>query len=175
VAVAGTFATTQGGSVTIAADGSFLYTPPVTVNALATDTFTYTISSNTGGTGTPTTANGLVTLNLANRVWYVRNNAAGGGDGRSHSPFNSTSNFTNGARATPDKPSDIIFVHRGDGTTTNLTSGVVLLDNEQLIGEGVALVVNTHTLVVAGLQPQLTNSTAASDAVTLGNGTRSGA
>jgi len=169
VAVAQTVGTTQGGSVTIAADGSFLYTPPVTVNALATDSFTYTISSNTGGTGTPTTAGGLVTLNLANRVWYVRNNAVAGGDGRSHSPFNSTSGFTNGARATPDKPGDIIFIHRGDGTTTNLTSGLVLLDNEQLIGEGVALVVNTHTLVAAGLQPQLTNSTPG-DVIVLGNG-----
>jgi hypothetical protein len=167
--VAGTFGTTQTGSVTTAADGTFIYTPPVTATALASDTFTYTISSDTGGTGTPTLATGTVTLNLAGRVWYV-NNSGPNGNGQSQAPFNSTSNFTNGARATPDKPSDIIFIHTGTGNTTNLTSGVVLLANEQLIGQGVALIVNTNTLVTAGTKPQITNSTAASDAVTLNDG-----
>jgi hypothetical protein len=165
--VAGTFATTQGGSVTIAADGTFIYTPPVTVNALATDTFNYTIASDTGSTGTPVQAVGTVTLNLAGRVWYVKNDGANG-NGQSQSPFNSTSNFVNGARSGPDKPGDIIYIYRGDGTTTNLATGVVLLDNEQLIGEGVALVVNTHTLVGAGLAPQLT--LAAGTVIELGNG-----
>jgi len=168
-AVAGTVATTQSGSVTIAADGTFIYTPPVTATALTTDSFTYTISSNTGATGTPTTASGTVTLNLAGRVWYVKNNVANG-NGQSQSPFNSTSNFTNGARATPDKPSDIIFIFNGDGTTTNYTSGITLLANEQLIGEGVALVVNAVTLKAAGTKPQITNTAAFSDAVTLSDG-----
>jgi hypothetical protein len=165
--VGGTFATTQGGSVTIASDGTFIYTPPVTASPLATDSFNYTIASNTGGTGTPTQAIGLVTLNLAGRVWYVKNDGANG-DGRSHSPFNSTSNFVNGARVGPDTPGDIIFIHTGDGTTTNLATGVTLLDNEVLHGQGSALVVNTHTLVPAGAKPQLTN--AAGSVVTLGNG-----
>jgi len=168
-AVAGTVATTQSGSVTIAADGTFIYTPPVTVTALTTDSFTYTISSNTGATGTPTQATGTVTLNLAGRVWYVKNNVANG-NGQSQSPFNSTSNFTNGARATPDKPGDIIYIHTGDGTTLNHTSGITLLQNEQLIGQGVALVVNTVTLQAAGTKPLITNTTVTSDAVTLHDG-----
>ena len=168
-AAAGTFATTQGGSVTIAADGTFIYTPPVTASAIASDSFTYTINSDTGGTGTPTSATGTVNLTLAGRVWYVRNNVANG-NGQSQSPFNSTSNFTNGARATPDKPGDIIYIHTGDGTTTNHTSGITLLQNEQLIGQGVALVVNTNTLQAAGTKPLITNTAVTSDAVTLHDG-----
>ena len=163
-AVAGTFGTTQGGSVTIAADGSFIYTPPVTVSALASDTFNYTISSNTGGTGTPTQASATVTLNLANRVWYVKNNGAAG-NGQSQSPFN-----TLAAAQTASTAGDIIYVYNGDGTTTGHTAGIVLKNNQQLIGEGVALVVNTVTLVPAGTKPQITNLTAASDAVTLADG-----
>ena len=168
-AVAGTFATTQSGSVTIAADGSFIYTPPVTASAIASDSFTYTISSDTGGTGTPTQATGTVNLTLAGRVWYVKNNVANG-NGQSQSPFNSTANFTNGARATPDKPNDIIYIHTGDGTTLNHTSGITLLQNEQLIGQGVALVVNTNTLQAAGAKPLITNTAVTSDAVTLHDG-----
>jgi len=55
-AVAGTFATTQGGSVTIAADGSYVYTPAV--NFSGTDSFTYTV---TDGALTDT---GTVTLTV---------------------------------------------------------------------------------------------------------------
>jgi VCBS repeat-containing protein len=167
-AVAGTVSSTNGtNNVVINADGTFIYTPPVTAVALGSDSFNYSIASDTGGTGTPGTASGTVALTLVGRVWYVKNNAAAGGLGQSQSPFNSTSGFVNGARATPDKPGDIIYIFNGDGTTTNYTSGITLLDNEQLIGEGVALVVSTNTLVPAGTKPSITNS--AGDAVTLAN------
>jgi VCBS repeat-containing protein len=168
VATAGTVSSANGtNNVVIAADGTFKYTPPVTASPLATDSFTYTITSNTGGTATPTQATGTVTLNLANRVWYVKNNGSNG-NGQSQSPFNSLSNFTNAARVSPDTASDIIFVYNGDGTTTNQNAGIKLLANEQLIGEGVALVVNANTLKAAGTKPQITNT--AGDGVTLNNG-----
>jgi large repetitive protein len=170
IGTTGTFSTTQGGSVTIASDGTFKYTPPVTANALSSDTFNYTASSNTGvGSTGPSSATGTVTLNLSNRVWYVKNNGSNG-NGQSQSPFNSLANFTNAARIAPDAASDIIFVYNGDGTTTNQNSGIKLLASEQLIGEGVALVVNSNVLVAAGTKPQITNTTAASDAVTLNDG-----
>ncbi len=51
-AVAGTFATAQGGSVTINADGSYVYTPAA--NFSGTDSFTYTVSDGKGGTDTGT-------------------------------------------------------------------------------------------------------------------------
>ena len=162
----GTFATTQGGSVTIAADGTFIYTPPVSAIALASDTFTYTIMSDTGGTGTPTMATGSVTLNLSGRVWYVKDTGANG-NGQSQSPFNSLGNFTNAARVSPDTSGDIIFVYNG----TPYDATIKLLSNEQLIGQGVALVVNTITLVPAGTKPQITNaSTLNGNIVTLNDG-----
>ncbi|GAA6142841.1 Ig-like domain-containing protein [Hydrogenophaga sp. 5NK40-0174] len=55
--VAGTFATTQGGSITIASDGSYTYTPPTNFNG--TDTVSYTV---TDGIASDT---GTLTLNVA--------------------------------------------------------------------------------------------------------------
>jgi hypothetical protein len=155
-ATPGTFTTGANGSVTIAADGTFIYTPGVHAAAITNDTFTYTVVSN-GVTSAPAT----VTLTLANRVWFVKNNG-GAGDGRSHLPFN-----TLAAAQTASAAGDTIFVYNGNGSTTGQTAGITLKNNQKLIGEGVALVVNTVTLVPAGTKPQISNTTAASDAVTL--------
>src|SRR4029077_13692500 len=84
-----TSGTTRTARVIIAADGTFIYTPPAraTFSTITSDTFNYTISSNTGGTATPATATGTVTLNLSGCVWYVKNNGAAG-NGQSQSSFN---------------------------------------------------------------------------------------
>ncbi len=158
-ATPGTVATTGGGSVTIAADGTFIYTPGVHAAAITSDTFTYTVVSN-GVTSAPAT----VTLTLANRVWFVKNNGAAG-NGQSQSPFN-----TLAAAQTASAAGDTIFVYNGNGTTSGQTTGITLKSSQKLIGEGVALVVNTVTLVPAGTKPQISNTTAASDAVTLNDG-----
>ncbi|HEV7487911.1 MAG TPA: putative Ig domain-containing protein [Thermoanaerobaculia bacterium] len=158
-ATPGTFSTTGGGSVTIAADGTFIYTPAVHAAAIASDTFTYTAVSN-GVTSAPAT----VTLTLANRVWFVKNDG-GAGDGRSHLPFN-----TLVAAQTASAAGDIIYVYNGNNTTSGHTAGITLKANQQLIGEGVALVVNTVTLKAAGASPKITNTAAVSDAITLANG-----
>ncbi len=160
-ATAGTFATTAGGSVTLAADGTFIYTPKANPGAAVTtsDSFTYTVVSN-AVTSAPATVN----LTLANRVWYVKNNGAGT-NGQSQSPFT-----TLAAAQAASLAGDIIYVYNGDGTTTGHIAGITLKNTQQLIGEGVALVVNTVTLKVAGTKPQITNLTAASDAVTLADG-----
>src|SRR5262249_48709775 len=112
-------ATSQGGSVTLAGDGSFKYTPPVTTTALSSDTFTYTISSNTGGTATPTTANATVTLNLSGRVWYVDPNAGTNGNGQSQSPWNATANIKQQPTAGGANTGDIIFIYNGSGANVN--------------------------------------------------------
>jgi uncharacterized repeat protein (TIGR01451 family) len=51
---AGTFATTQGGSITISANGSFTYTP--LAGYTGNDTYTYTLNSTTSGSSCGTTA-----------------------------------------------------------------------------------------------------------------------
>ena len=81
--------TGQGGSVTIVADGTFLYTPPARPSPLAAitaDTFSYTVQSNTGGGAAVTSAPATATINLVGRVWYVLNNGDGG-NGQSHDPM----------------------------------------------------------------------------------------
>jgi hypothetical protein len=160
-------ATTQGGSVTLAADGTFKYTPPVTVSALSSDTFTYTISSNTGGTAAATTANGTVTLNLSNRVWYVNPNAGSNGNGQSQSPWNSTANIKQQPTVGGANTGDTIFVY--NGPTGNLTANIPLKASQTLQGEGVALVVNSVTLRSAGTAPSLTASSANVVSVNDGN------
>jgi len=151
----GTFATSAGGSVTIAADGTFIYTPKAnpTLAAITADSFTYTISSDTGATGTPTTAQGTANLTLAGRVWYVLNNLTLTGNGQSQNPFKTLSEAI--AASTSN---DNIFVYRGDGTTTNLATASVLKTGQSLIGQGVALVVNGNTLVAAGSTPLIGNT-----------------
>ncbi|WP_051435110.1 polysaccharide lyase family 7 protein [Microvirga flocculans] len=57
-AVAGTFATAQGGSVKLSADGSFVYTPKS--NFFGSDSFTYTVKDADGDSDT-----GVVTLKVA--------------------------------------------------------------------------------------------------------------
>ena len=156
--VPGTFSTTAtgtGGTVTIAADGTFLYTPPLNSGAAAItqDTFQYQVTSNTGGTGPVTSAAATVTINLVDRVWYVKNDAGGGGNGRSNLPFN-----TLASAQTASTANDYIFVHLGDGITTNQNAGFVMKSGQKLLGQGVALIVNGSTLVSAGTQPQIGNS-----------------
>jgi hypothetical protein len=159
-ATPGTFATSAGGggSVTIAADGTFIYTPGVHAAAITSDSFTYTVVSN-GVTSTSAT----VTLTLANRVWYVKN-SGGAGNGQSQSPFNTLA-ASEGANSAAG---DFIFVYNGNNTTSGQNAGITLKNNQQLIGEGVALVVNTVTLVPVGTKPLISNT--AGNAVTLANG-----
>ncbi|GAB4153164.1 MAG: hypothetical protein Fur005_04030 [Roseiflexaceae bacterium] len=149
----GTSATAQGGSVTINANGNYTYTPPV--GYTGADTFTYTITDANGSSDTAT-----VTITLTDRVWYVRNTASAGGDGRATAPFN-----TLAAAASASAAGDYLYLYRGDGTNTGQNAGITLLNNQRLIGQGVALVVGSDTLVAAGTAPVIGNS--AGSAITL--------
>ena len=73
---------TQGGQVTINADGSFSYNPPA--GFAGTDTFTYTTTSANG----VDTASATLTVGTAGAViWFVNASAPVGGDGVTN-PFN---------------------------------------------------------------------------------------
>ena len=95
-----------------------------------TDTFTYNL---TDGTFTVT---GMVTIRRLERVWYVKNNAAAGGLGRSADPFGTLAEAQAASLA-----NDYIFVYFGDGTTTGQAAGIVLKNGQHLIGEHVKLTV----------------------------------
>lgn len=115
-----TKATTGGGTVTIAADGSFTYLSAAGFTGL--DTFTYTVDD---GTDTDTAT---ATLRVDERVFYVDDSFGGTPDGRETSPFTSISGAT-----APAGTGEMIFVFAG-----TYDEGVVLEDMQQLIGEGIA-------------------------------------
>lgn len=107
------------------ADGSFTYLPAAGYEGA--DTFTYTLSD-----GDPLTPDGqgTVTITVNEVIWFVDNTAAGGGDGRLGTPYNSLAAFVSGAA---DESGDIIFLYSGSG---NYSGGLTLLNNQFLIGQG---------------------------------------
>jgi hypothetical protein len=156
----------QGGTVTLNADGSFSYLPAV--NFTGTDTFTYTVRNSNDATLTDTAT---VTITVANRVWYVNNAAAAGGDGRASSPFQ-TLTPVNGAGGVGDADAagDYIYLFTGNAT---YTTGLILETSQTFVGNGVALVVPVAsvptTLRAAGTRPTLTNN--AGNALVINNNT----
>lgn len=127
----------NGGDVGVNADGSFTYDPPPGFEGI--DTFTYTIEDGHGLADV-----GIVTVAVSDVIWYVDHTATAGGDGRSHSPFDTLAAFNSTAA---DDPGDVIFLYeQGGGPYDN---GITLLDGQRLVGQGVDL---TATV---GLTPTL--------------------
>ena len=138
-------ATTQGGAITLFADGSFVYTPKA--GFTGTDTFDYTIKNSVDNTLTDT---GTITFNITNMVWYVNSAAGTNGDGRANSPFN----ILSGAQ-TASAIGDFIYLF---ASATNYTGGITLKNTQQLIGGGSALVVASKTLINAGTRPVMSGA-----------------
>jgi VCBS repeat-containing protein len=138
----------NGGSVTMTPTGNFSYIPAVGFTGV--DSFNYTVSD---GTQTDT---GTVIITITERVWYV-NNAGLNGSGRSNTPFNNLGNAQSASAV-----NDWIYVHTGVGT---YSGGIVLKNNQKLVGNGVALVVSGYTLNGAGVRP-----TIGGNGVSLANG-----
>ena len=162
IAVAGTIATANGGSVTMQSDGDFIYKPPV--GYTGSDSFTYQVSDQNAGASGVGLASGTITINVAApKVWYV--NAATGndttGDGSSEKPFASLAPLSTGGSAdTLDGANDTIFLYNG-----TYNSGVVLENGQQLISQSQALIVNGTTLEAASGSNAVINGT-----VTLASG-----
>ncbi|MFG6100003.1 cadherin domain-containing protein [Leptothoe sp. ISB3NOV94-8A] len=130
--------TTEGGSVTINADGSFFYTPEAG-DASVADTFTFTVLDGNGGSSTAT-----ATINVSSdRIWYVDDDAAAGGDGTSGNPFNSLVPInTGGSSDGLDGAGDTIYVLDG-----SYGSGITLENGQSLLGQTTDLVVGGTTLI----------------------------
>jgi hypothetical protein len=149
------------GTIHMATNGRFSFEPaPGDTGAAPTgctgatdrETFTYVLTDN-GSPAPASAAPATVSLCRFERVWYVRNNAAAGGNGTSVSPFNSitaanlSDNDSDGDLTDDlDVANDYIFVYFGDGATTNQASGLVLEGGQHLIGEfaGLSLPVNLN-------------------------------
>ena len=126
--------TDGGGRITVQPDGDFIYQPESGC-ADTTDTFKYTVSD--GHSPTAGTAQGTVTVSIADCVWYVDDSAPAGGDGRSHSQYQTLASI-DGAGGSGDRDSagDKIFLYDG------IYSGGLPLENNQ------ALFTEKHGLVV---------------------------
>ncbi len=157
---AGTFATSQGGSVTIAADGSFTYRSPLGFEGA--DTFSYTLSDGF------LTAPGSATVNVAEVVWFVDSAAAAGGSGRSEAPFQTVAAFNaiQGAGPTPAQVDDYVSV-RDRGAT--YAGAITLLAGQRLWGSGEALVIGSTTVLAASTRPILQAGSGATVTVATGN------
>ena len=150
--------TTGGGTVTIDADGSFTYLPKAgdrgTATTPLTDSFDYTV---TDGEDTDT---GTITLEFSTRrIWYVDDDAAAGGDGRSTAPLSSLDLIATDGNTDPDRQSDQIFVFAG---SYPMTLPIDLMAGQSLIGAGTGL---PDLGVPAGTAPLITRDDTGSGAV----------
>ncbi len=134
----GTFTTTGGGSVTIAADGSFTYDPPV--GERTSDTFTYTV-----GDGADTST-GTVTINMSGLVWYVDPTGAGN-KGTSTEPFASISSLEGWS---PTADGDVVYLAPTGTHTGSANFGSYTKKNMRILGGTVSLEVGGHVLAAAG-------------------------
>lgn len=153
-----TTTSSQGASVVIATDGSFVYSPPVGLFG-SDDSFAYTISDGTAS------STATVTIGLPRRAWYVNNTApALGGTGRSDAPFRALSMATAAADA-----GDVFVVEAGNGGTTGLNVAITLQAGQELHGTASAVEVDGVLLADAAGRPTFTapNGTA----VTMGHDT----
>jgi hypothetical protein len=145
--------TTQGGNITVNADGSFIYNPPAGYEGA--DQFTYTIDN---GFAAPSTA--TVTLNVSGMIWFINNTAGAGGDGRLSSPFNTVAAFQTVNTGVGNNPAanDYIFVHE---SATDYTGSFTLLNGQKLIGQDATATLGTitgYTLPTGSAALPVTNS-----------------
>jgi len=128
--VGATATTAQGGSVVVAADGSFDYTPPV--GHEGADTFAYKVAKDGVASGVAT-----VTITNGEPIWFVDNSTAAlGNDGTLANPYTSLAAFVaaNGTAGSANPAAgDDIYLAAGTGT---YTGGLTLDDDQRLIGQG---------------------------------------
>lgn len=122
---------TNGGDVSLAADGSFTYNPPAGFEGV--DTFSYTLTNASGSN------NATVSITVSGMIWFIDNNAAActtlaAGCGRLTNPFSSLAAFAalnNGSGNNP-AANDNIFVYESAG---DYAGPVTLLNGQRFIGQ----------------------------------------
>lgn len=135
-------ASEQGGSLALAADGTFTYGPPPGFTGV--DAFDYVVED-ADGNQVPATAVILV----ENTVWFVDDsNTTAPFLGTLADPFPNLSQLNGaGGAGDVDGPGDILFVFNDDGP--HYTAGLELEDGQRLLGEGVGLTIGGDVIVPA--------------------------
>lgn len=152
----GNLNTVRGGIVSLAADGTWSYTPPA--GNVLRDSVAYEIQDThyTGGDA----SSAWIKIRFVGKVWYVDNTNGGAADGRDTSPFTSV-----GAAATAAGVNDSILVRTGSGTTTGGT-----LKNGQLVYAQGATAPFTATINGTPVTLLSSGSAPSIGALTLGSG-----
>ncbi|MAT41911.1 MAG: hypothetical protein CL609_06190 [Anaerolineaceae bacterium] len=152
---------TSNGTVSMNADGTFIYTPAVGYSG--EDQFTYTICDE----GFPLPAvcsEGTVTITVGTVVWYVDKEADPNGDGSLATPFQNLTALNN-TTMDVDDTGDVIYLYFNAAA---YQGGLQLETNQQLIGAGAALVVDGLALIAKGSTPTISNLSG--NGVNLANG-----
>ena len=143
--VIGSTISISGGTVDMAADGHFTFTPTTGFNGTAT--FNYTIQDAQGLNNVTT---GTVNIQVnGGMIWYVDNTASAvGQDGSYLHPFQQLTqlNGLTGDGTTNDDvdgAGDTIFVYHNGGA---YTAGITLEAGQTLLGDGQSLLVNGHNI-----------------------------
>ena len=118
--IPGTIATTQGGSATINANGTFTYDPPAGFQG--GDSFAFTVTDNAGGQ-----AIGSATVQVSTMIWFVDASNVTSGSGTLNNPFKQLTALS----AAPDQAGEVIFIRQG-----TYSSGHQLLNSQIVIGDG---------------------------------------
>ena len=108
----------RAASVTIAADGSFTYTPAVGFEGTgaSADTFTYTLRDagldGIAGNADDLTGTGTVSIDVGPMVWFIDNSAPAAATGTQANPFNSIAAFNAVNDGVGDHPAtgDIVYL-----------------------------------------------------------------
>lgn len=143
-------ATTAGGTITIASNGKFTYSPPA--GFTGADSYTYSANSNSGF------STATINFTVASMVWYVNNTYAGTETGTSDKPFNTVNEA-----ASASAINQIIYVHTGSGNTPG---NALLKSGQTLRGAGSALTVGSLS-IAAGTKPTLNGTVTLANSVTV--------
>ena len=130
-------ATTGGGTISIAVDGSFTYAPAP--GYVGDDTYVYTLTNLAGS------SNGTITISVAGITWFINNNYSGTvADGRLATPFKSINDFQTVNDGVGLHPANghFIFVYE---SATNYTGNLSLRDAQKLIGQDATTTLPTIT------------------------------
>src|SRR6266478_411042 len=163
---------TNGGNVTVNANGSFTYNPPAGFEG--TDTFSYTLTNSEGSNSA------TVTINVSGMIWFVNNNASCPCDGRLTNPFNTLASFqavNNGVGNNP-AANDNIFLYE---SATDYVGPLTLLSGQRFIGQDATASLSSITGLTppAGSDPlpvtnsgnaTIVNITSALTAITVASG-----
>lgn len=134
--VANAVATTNGGIVTLNADGSFDYDPPGGRTGANSDSFTYAITNGFGEVTTNCTANITLNTDAGAVPWFIKRGAAGTNAGTFSNPFNSIASFNAVNNNTGNNPGngDVIYIYADLPGFYNEADGINLLDGQDVYG-----------------------------------------